>query len=197
MAPCWSVRTISKRKGRATLYAPPDPGIGERSLPRSCLQPGFLAMEAGMSIPRPTDYFSNFSVGGTGVGDFVTEQAPDPLYRSHSETGDVEQTLICARIIEVLSGQQTDLGGDYIFEQLPVRNDQIVLNRRRSYDIMRVLYSAREPETTVYVRWVARRKAITSPKSRGFRSWLSIPAGARKSSRPEGGPMLPALLVNA
>jgi len=154
-------------------------------------------MGAGMSVPRPTDHFSNFSVGGTGVGDLVTEQAPNPLYRSHSETDDVEQTLICARVIEVLSGKQTDLGGDYLFEQLPVPNDQIVLNRRRSYDIMRVLYSAREPQTTVYVRWVARRKAITSRKSRGFRSWLSIPAGARKSSRPEGGPMQPALLVNA
>jgi hypothetical protein len=80
-------------------------------------------MGAGMSIPRPTDYFSNFSVGGTGVGDLVTEQGADPLCRSHPETDDVEQTLICARVIEVLSGKQTELGGDYLFEQLPAPND--------------------------------------------------------------------------
>jgi len=58
----------------------------------------------------------------------------------------------------VLNGQQTTLDGEYHFEQLSAPNDQIIiLNRRRSYDIMRVLHSAREPETTVYVRWVACR----------------------------------------
>jgi hypothetical protein len=102
--------------------------------------------------------FSIFSAQGTGVGDLVTEPAPDPVNRSQSETDEVKPTLICARITEVLNGQQFGLGGDYHFEQLPVPNDQIIiLNRQRSYDIMRVLYSAREPETTVYVRWVACR----------------------------------------
>src|SRR6266446_821325 len=110
-----------------------------------------------MSVLGSTEDFSIFSVGGTGVGDLVTERAPDPVDRSRSETDEVKPRLICARITEVLNGQQFGLGGDYHFEQLPVPNDQIIiLNRQRSYDIMRVLYSAREPETTVYVRWVAR-----------------------------------------
>jgi len=110
-----------------------------------------------MSALRSTEDFSNFSVGETGVGDFVTERAPDPVTRSHAETEEVKPTLICARITEVLNGQQTGLG-DYHFQQLPMPDDQIIIpNRRRSYDIMRVLYSARQPETTVYVRWVACR----------------------------------------
>jgi hypothetical protein len=101
-----------------------------------------------MSVLWPTDDLSISSVGGMGVGDLATERVPDA----------VKPTLICARIAEVRDGQQTDLGGDYYFEQLPVENDQIlILNRRGSYDIMRVLYSAREPEPAVYVRWAARR----------------------------------------
>ena len=158
MAPCWSARTISKRKGRATLCAPSTLGSGNDPFPEVVCNQDDLAMGARMSIPRATDSFSNSSVGGTGVGDLITEQAPDPLYRSHSETDEVEQTLIRARITEVLSGRQTDLGGEYLFEQFPMPNDQIViLNRRRSYDVMRVLYSTREPDPTVYVRWVACR----------------------------------------
>ncbi|SRR6266436_927850 len=95
---------------------------------------------------------------GMGVGDLVTERAPDLVDGSHSETDEVKQISICARITEVRDGQQTDLGGNYHFEQLPAPNNQIViLNRRGSYDIMRVLYLAHEPETSVYVRWVARR----------------------------------------
>jgi hypothetical protein len=113
---------------------------------------------ASMNLLRPTDDLSIFSVGGTGFGDLVTERAADPVNRSHSETDAVKPTLICARITEVRDGQQIDLGGDYHFEQLPARNDQIIiLNRRGSYDIMRVLYSAHESELVVYVRWAARR----------------------------------------
>ena len=113
---------------------------------------------AGMSVWESTEDFSVISVGGTAVRDIVTERAPDTVNRPHSETDEVTQTSICARIIEVLNGRETSLGGDYHFEQLPAPNDQIIiLNRRGSYDIMRVLYSVREPETTAYVRWVARR----------------------------------------
>ncbi len=113
-----------------------------------------------MSVLGSTEDFSIFSVGGTGVGDLVAvaERALDPVNRSHSEADKVKQTSVCAKITEVLNGQLTSVGGDYHFEQLPVPNDQIIiLNRQRSYDIMRVLYSVREPETTVYVRWVAHR----------------------------------------
>jgi hypothetical protein len=111
-----------------------------------------------MSVQWPTDDLSISSVGGTGVGDLVTERAPDGINRSHSKTDAVKPTLICARITEVRDGQQIDLSGDYHFEQLPARNDQIIiLNRRGSYDIMRVLYLAYEPEPVVYVRWAARR----------------------------------------
>ena len=111
-----------------------------------------------MSVLGSTEDFSIFSVGGTGVGDLVAERASDPVNRSHSQVDRVKQTSVCARITEVVNGQQTALDGEYHFEQLPAPNDQItILNRRRSYDIMRVLHSAREPETTVYVRWVARR----------------------------------------
>ena len=110
-----------------------------------------------MSVLQPTDDFRVSSVGGVGGGDLVTERAPDPVDRSHSETDKSKQASIGARITEVRDGQQTDLGRDYRFEQLPAPNDQIViLNRRGSYDIMRVLYSTREPEASVYVRWVAR-----------------------------------------
>ena len=112
-----------------------------------------------MSVRRSTEDFSIFSVGGTGVGDLVAERGPDPVHRSHSEAHKVKQTSVCAKITGVLNGQLTSLGGDYHFEELPAPNDQIIiLNRRQSYDIMRVLYSAREPETTVYVRWVAARR---------------------------------------
>ena len=111
-----------------------------------------------MSVLGSTEDFSIFSVGGTGVGDLVTERAPDPANLSHSETDEVKRPLIRAGITEVLNGQQIGLGGDYHFKQLPVPNDQIIiLNRRRSYDIVRVLHSAREHDTTVYVRWVACR----------------------------------------
>jgi hypothetical protein len=72
--------------------------------------------------------------------------------------GGADRTLLRVRIIEVADGPKTELAEDYHFQQLPAPNDQIVMpNRRGSYDVTRVLYSAREPETTVYVRWVARR----------------------------------------
>jgi hypothetical protein len=117
-----------------------------------------LRWGARMSELIATDDFRISSVRGMGVGDLATERVRDPVHRSHVETGEVRQTLICARITEVRSGEQTKLGGDYHFEQLPAPNDQIViLNRRGSYDIMRVLYSAHDPETAVYVRWVACR----------------------------------------
>src|SRR4029450_7467099 len=100
-----------------------------------------------MSVLGSTEDFSIFSVRGTDVGDIVAERVPD----AHSEMDQVAQTSICARVTEVLNGRETSLGGDYRFEQLPAPNDQItILNRRRSYDIMRVLRVAREPETTVY-----------------------------------------------
>jgi len=109
-------------------------------------------------VLRTTDDLSISCLGGMGVGDLVTERAPDPVNRSHSKTDAVKPTLICARITEVRDGLQIDLGGDYHFEQLPARNDQIlILNRRGSYDIMRVLYLAHEPEARVYVRWAAHR----------------------------------------
>jgi hypothetical protein len=111
-----------------------------------------------MSELRAVDDFSISSVQGTGVGDLVTGRARGLANPARSETSEVGQTLICARVTEVRGGEQTNLAGDYYFEQLPGPNDQIViLNRRGSYDVMRVLHSAREPETAVYVRWVARR----------------------------------------
>jgi hypothetical protein len=111
-----------------------------------------------MSVLESTEDFSIFSVGGTGVGDLVAEQASGPANQPHSQADKAKQTSVCARITEMLNGQQTTLDGEYHFEQLPAPNDQIViLNRRRSHDIMRVLHSAREPEAIVYVRWVARR----------------------------------------
>jgi len=111
-----------------------------------------------MSVLGSTEDFSIFFAGGAGVGDLVAERALDAADRSYSETDEIKQTLICASITEVLNGRQIGFGEDYHFEQLPMPDDQIVIiNRRRSYDIVRVLYSVREPETTVYVRWVARR----------------------------------------
>jgi hypothetical protein len=108
-----------------------------------------------MSDLGSTEDFAIFSVGETAGLDIVTERAPDAVTPSYSETDEVTQTSICARITEVLNGQQTCLYGDYHFQQLPAPNDQIIIpNRHQSYDIMRVLHSAREPETTIYVCWV-------------------------------------------
>jgi hypothetical protein len=98
------------------------------------------------------------SVPGEDVGDLSSERAPSPVSQSNSEMGGADRTLLRVRIIEVADGPKTELAEDYHFQQLPAPNDQIVMpNRRGSYDVTRVLYSAREPETTVYVRWVARR----------------------------------------
>src|SRR6266851_187883 len=117
-----------------------------------------LARGARMSELRADDDVGISSVRRMGIGDLVTARAPDRVNQSRSEPGEVRQTLICATITEVRSDRQTNLGGDYVFEQLPAPNDQIVvLNRWGSYDIMRVLHSAHEPETAVYVRWVAPR----------------------------------------
>jgi hypothetical protein len=110
-----------------------------------------------MSVLGSTKDFGIFFVGEAGVGDLVNDRASDAAI-PYSETDEETQTSICARIIEVLNGQETELGRDYHFEQLPAPNDKIIiLNRQRAYDIARVLYSVRDPETTVYVRWVARR----------------------------------------
>ena len=110
-----------------------------------------------MSELRADDDVGISSVRRMGVGDLVTARAPDRVNRSQSEPDQVRQTLICAAITEVRSDRQINLGGDYFFEQLPAPHDQIViLNRWGSYDILRVLHSAHEPETAVYVRWVAR-----------------------------------------
>ena len=105
-----------------------------------------------------TDDLSISSLRGTGVRDLVTERAPDLANRSYSKTDTSKPTFICARITEVRDDRQIDLDGDYRFEQLPVRNDQIIiLNQRGSYDITRVLYLAHESDPVVYVRWAARR----------------------------------------
>ena len=71
-----------------------------------------------MSALRSTGNYSIsiFSVGRTGIGNLVTERAPDAVSRSHSETDEVTQTPICARITEVLNGRQTNPLGDYHFE---------------------------------------------------------------------------------
>src|SRR5215831_6429962 len=109
-----------------------------------------------MSELRADDDVGISSVRRMGGGDLVTAGAPDPANRSQSEPDQVRQTLICAAITEVRSDRQTNLGSDF-FEQLPAPHDQIViLNRWGSYDILRVLQSVHEPETAVYVRWVAR-----------------------------------------
>ena len=87
-----------------------------------------------------------------------TGRAPEPLDRYRSEMEKADRRSLPLRITEVVDGRNRDLGDDYYFQQLPAPNDQIVIrNRHGGYDIMRVLYSARESETTVYVRWVARR----------------------------------------
>jgi len=84
--------------------------------------------------------------------------APEPVNRYRSEMEKADRRSLPLRITEVVDGRNRDLGDDYYFQQLPAPNDQIVIrNRHGGYDIMRVLYSARESETTVYVRWVARR----------------------------------------
>jgi hypothetical protein len=86
--------------------------------------------------------------------DISTDRPPEPVNRYRSET----ERLLPLRIAEVVDGRKRDLGDAYYFQQLPAPNDQIVVrNRHGAYDIMRVLYSARERDTTVYVRWVARR----------------------------------------
>jgi hypothetical protein len=104
------------------------------------------------------DDLTILSVPGEDVGDLSSERAPSPVSQSNSEMGGADRTLLRVRIIEVADGPKTELAEDYHFQQLPAPNDQIVMpNRRGSYDVTRVLYSAREPETTVYVRWVARR----------------------------------------
>jgi hypothetical protein len=111
-----------------------------------------------MSLLRPTDTFGISSSDEAADGDLLTKRAPVRLDRSNAGMDEVGKSSISARITELLGGQEFDLGRDYRFEQLPASNDQIVvLNRRGLYDIMRVLYSADEPETTVYVRWVAHR----------------------------------------
>jgi hypothetical protein len=87
-----------------------------------------------------------------------TGRAPEPLDRYRSEMEKADRRLLPLRITEVVDGRNRDLGDDYYFQQLPEPNDQIVVrNRHGTYDIMRVLYPVGENETTVFVRWVARR----------------------------------------
>ena len=89
--------------------------------------------------------------------DVSTGRAAEPPDRYRSEMQHADRRLLPLRITEVVDGRNRDLGGDYYFQQLPEPNDQIVVrNRHGTYDIMRVLYSVRN-ETTVFVRWVARR----------------------------------------
>ena len=142
----------------AALYAAPASGLAEeQSRPEAVRNQSELARGARMSELRADDVGIS-SVRRMGVGDLATARAPDRVNRSQPEPDEVRQTLICAAITEVRSDRQTKLGGDYFFERLPEPNEQIViLNRRRSYDIMRVLYTAHEPDTTVYVRWVVLR----------------------------------------
>ena len=90
--------------------------------------------------------------------DISTSGLPEPVDRYRSEMEEADRRLLPLRITEVVDGRNIDLGDEYYFQQLPAPNDQIVVrNRHGRYDIMRVLYSEREIETTVYVRWVARR----------------------------------------
>ena len=72
-----------------------------------------------MSVLGSTKNFSISSAGGTGVGDLVAERPPDPVNRSHSQADKAKQSSVCARITEVLNGQQTTLDRQYHFEQLP------------------------------------------------------------------------------
>ena len=90
--------------------------------------------------------------------DISTSGLPEPVDRYRSGMEKADRRLLPLRITEVVDGRNRDLGGDYYFQQLPEPNDQIVVrNRHGTYDIMRVLYPVRENETTVFVRWVARR----------------------------------------
>jgi hypothetical protein len=78
--------------------------------------------------------------------------------QSSPGTGGADRSFLRVRITELVGGRKIELEGDYRFEQLPVANDQLVIrNRRGSYDIMRVADTADDGDTTVYVRWVARR----------------------------------------
>ena len=91
-------------------------------------------------------------------GDVSTGGLPEPVNRYPSEMQQADRRLLPLRITEVVDGRNRDLGDDYYFQQLPEPNDQIVVrNRHGTYDIMRVLYPVGENETTVFVRWVARR----------------------------------------
>jgi hypothetical protein len=90
--------------------------------------------------------------------DTSTGELPEPVNWCRSEMAKADRRLLPLRITEVVDGRNRDLGDDYYFQQLPAPNDQIVVrNRHGGYDIMRVLYPVRENETTVLVRWVARR----------------------------------------
>ena len=87
-----------------------------------------------------------------------TGRALGPVDPYRSEMQQVDRRLLPLRITEVVDGRSRDLGDEYYFQQLPEPSDQIVVrNRHGTYDIMRVLYPVRENETTVFVRWVARR----------------------------------------
>ena len=90
--------------------------------------------------------------------DISTSGLPEPVDRYRSEMEEADRRLLPLRITEVVDGRNIDLSDEYYFQKLPAPNDQIVVrNRHGRYDIMRVLYSERKSETTVYVRWVARR----------------------------------------
>jgi hypothetical protein len=91
-------------------------------------------------------------------GDISIGRSAERENRYHSEMEKADRRLLPLRIIEVVDGRKRDLGDDYYFRQLPRPNDQIMIKSRQGvYDIMRVLYRVRETETTVFVRWVARR----------------------------------------
>jgi hypothetical protein len=99
------------------------------------------------------DELTRFSLPCAVEKDLSTEPV-----QSSSGMGDADRSFLRVRITELVGGRNIGLEGDYRFEQLPVANDQLVIrNRRGSYDIMRVAHTAHEGETTVYVRWVARR----------------------------------------
>jgi hypothetical protein len=107
-----------------------------------------LAVGAGM-----IEELTSFSLPCAVENELSTEPV-----KSSSGIRDAEQTFLRVRITELVGGRKIGLEGDYRFEQLPMANDQLVIrNRRGSYDIMKVAQTAHEGETTVYVRWVARR----------------------------------------
>ena len=90
--------------------------------------------------------------------DVSTGRRPELVDRYRSELQQADRRLLPLRITEVVDGRNRDLGDEYYFQQLPEPSDQIVVkNRHGTYDIMRVLYPVEENETTVFVRWVARR----------------------------------------